>query len=200
MSLGIPVQRVHATLGIRGAPGPSGPGMISAGRRRRGWGRVLFSFGEIGRAAAMRRRCREHQVRAFLADHDAGGIGVARDHGRHDRGVGDPQAKEAVHAQLRVDDRHGIGLWADHAGARGWKMVAPRISPRAAHDVGSRAGPERPQRRRRASAARRRRGCARAGWPSAAKAASFERSFTSRCQRERSGAWLHFRTTRTPTS
>jgi len=32
---------------------------------------------------------RQHQLRAFLADHDAGGVGVAGHHGRHDRGVGD---------------------------------------------------------------------------------------------------------------
>ena len=62
---------------------------------------------------------REHQVRAFLADHDAGGIGVARDHGRHDRGVGDEQGLDTVRAQLRVD--HGVADPANWAGRRCWR-------------------------------------------------------------------------------
>ena len=60
--------------------------------------------GWVARARLTARR--EDEVGALLADHDAGGVGVARDHGRHDRGVGDAQAKEAVDAQLGVD--HGV--------------------------------------------------------------------------------------------
>ena len=32
----------------------------------------------------------------LFADHDAGGIGVAGDHRRHDRRIGDAQATDAV--------------------------------------------------------------------------------------------------------
>src|SRR3546814_14223137 len=39
------------------------------------------------------------QLGRLLADHDRGGVGVARDHGRHDRGVGDAQALQPMDPQ-----------------------------------------------------------------------------------------------------
>jgi hypothetical protein len=57
-------------------------------------------FGPLPAARSLaRRRCpgwsrlarREHQVRRFLADHNTGGIRLARDRGRHDRGVRDAE-------------------------------------------------------------------------------------------------------------
>ena len=45
----------------------------------------------IGVARCPAFNAREHHLRAFVADHDTGGIGVAGDHGRHDRVVGNAQ-------------------------------------------------------------------------------------------------------------
>src|SRR3546814_7541807 len=50
----------------------------------------------------------------LLADHDRRGVGVARDHGRHDRGIGDAQALQTMDPQAVVDHplrprRHATG-------------------------------------------------------------------------------------------
>src|SRR5229473_7142461 len=57
----------------------------------------------------------QNQVRALLADQDRGGVGVAGDQRRHDRGVDHPQAGDAAHAQFRID--HGVGVGPHPAGA-----------------------------------------------------------------------------------
>ena len=50
-----------------------------------------------------------------FADHDCGGVGVRRNNARHDRGVRRPQARDAPHAQARIDD--GMLVGAHRAGA-----------------------------------------------------------------------------------
>ena len=48
----------------------------------------------------------QHHVRRLLADHDRRRVGVARGQRRHDRGIGDAQPGDAVHAQPRIDHGH----------------------------------------------------------------------------------------------
>src|SRR5215217_4998785 len=50
----------------------------------------------------------DDQVRHALADHHAGGVGVGPDAVRHDRGVGDADAFEAVDAPSLIDGGHGV--------------------------------------------------------------------------------------------
>ena len=49
------------------------------------------------------------QVTAFLPDHDDGSVGVPRDDIGHDGGVNHPEPDHAVHLELVVDDRRGVG-------------------------------------------------------------------------------------------
>jgi hypothetical protein len=51
----------------------------------------------------------QNQVGGFLADHCGRRLGVAADEERHDRGVGDAQALDPPHPELRVDDRALVG-------------------------------------------------------------------------------------------
>jgi len=60
-------------------------------------------------------RC-QHQPRCLLADHDRRRIGVARGQGRHDRGIGDAQARQAAHTKLVVDHRHRVRTHLARAG------------------------------------------------------------------------------------
>ena len=62
------------------------------------------------------RRLAEQEIGAALADHDGGGVGVARGHRRHDRGVGDAQAGDAVDGEVGRAD-HGAVVDAHLAGA-----------------------------------------------------------------------------------
>lgn len=48
-----------------------------------------------------------HVSRA-LTPHDRRRVGVGGRHRRHDRGIGDAQPLESVHAQLRIDHRHRV--------------------------------------------------------------------------------------------
>src|SRR6185437_6411975 len=50
-------------------------------------------------------RVLENQVCAALADHDCRRIRVRRRNGRHDRSIDDAQARYAMDAQSRIDDR-----------------------------------------------------------------------------------------------
>ena len=68
--------------------------------RPRGTGELTVRCPRGVRHAALRIRSA-----ALLADHDARRIGVARGHGGEDRGVGDAQARKAVHLEPLVDDR-----------------------------------------------------------------------------------------------
>ena len=72
--------------------------------------------------------CSLDQVRRLLADHDRRGVGVAARDRRHDGGIGDAQALEAVDAQLGVDDR------SDRAG-RGRVVDGVRRAPDEVHDL-----------------------------------------------------------------
>ena len=47
----------------------------------------------------------EDHVGGLLADHDRGGVGVARDDLGHDRAIGDAQPGDAMHPQPRIDHR-----------------------------------------------------------------------------------------------
>src|SRR5262245_62367861 len=58
--------------------------------------------------------------RCFLADHNRGCIGITADDLWHDRGVGDAQARDAVHPQTRIDD--SVGSSAHAAGANRMKV------------------------------------------------------------------------------
>ena len=58
-------------------------------------------------------RVLQDHVGAFLGDHDDRGVGVARDHARHDGAVDDAQALDATHFQPRVD--HGAAIDAHAA-------------------------------------------------------------------------------------
>src|SRR5262244_2908835 len=60
--------------------------------------------------------CLPNQVGGLLSDHDASRHGVPGRDARHDRGVGDAQAVDAVDAELTVDDGH---LVAAHFGRAG---------------------------------------------------------------------------------
>ena len=44
-------------------------------------------------------------VGELFADHDSRSVGVAGDHGRHDRGIGDTQPVDPAHPQLGINDR-----------------------------------------------------------------------------------------------
>jgi hypothetical protein len=57
------------------------------------------------------------QVSELIADHDAGGIGISTNQGRHDGRIGDTQAVDAAHAQLRIHHGHGVAVGAHLAGA-----------------------------------------------------------------------------------
>jgi hypothetical protein len=59
-------------------------------------------------------RAAEDEIGGLLADHDTGRVGVAADEVRHDRGIGDAQALDAAHAQVRIDDRARV-TWDDTA-------------------------------------------------------------------------------------
>jgi hypothetical protein len=57
--------------------------------------------------------CREPQFLANqignpLPDHDRRGVGVAGNHGRHDRGGGNAQPGNPVNAQFGVDNGYGV--------------------------------------------------------------------------------------------
>ena len=66
----------------------------------------------------------QHEVRALFGNHDGGGIGVARGHRRHNRGICDPQSTDTMYTQLIVDHGHVVvthlgraaGMVADAAG------------------------------------------------------------------------------------
>src|SRR5580658_4442046 len=75
----------------------------------------------------------EHHGGAFLADHDAGCVGVAGDDLRHDGGVGDAQAGNPMDAQPRIDYRVRTGAHA--AGADG-----VQVGDAAGADVGDHFG------------------------------------------------------------
>src|SRR5882757_10987875 len=47
----------------------------------------------------------EDELRAHLADHDGGRVGVAAGDRRHDRGVADPQPLDAADLEVGADDR-----------------------------------------------------------------------------------------------
>src|ERR1700730_11447860 len=64
----------------------------------------------------------------LLADHNARRVSIARRDGRHDRGVGDAQAVDAVDTQLVVDD--GLGAASHRRRADGMEMVV-EMSPTA---------------------------------------------------------------------
>src|SRR5215208_3001386 len=57
----------------------------------------------------------QDHIRGPFADHDARCVCVDADDGRHDGGVGDPQALDAVDPEFRVEDRSVVG--ANLAGA-----------------------------------------------------------------------------------
>ncbi len=57
----------------------------------------------------------EDEIRSLLTNHDHWRVGVARDEPRHDRGIGDAQASDALHFQVRPDD--GVILDTHPAGA-----------------------------------------------------------------------------------
>ncbi len=59
----------------------------------------------------------QNHVRGLLADHDAGRVCVARGQRGHDGRVGDPQADDAVHAQLVIDHGPGVARGPHLAGA-----------------------------------------------------------------------------------
>ena len=50
-----------------------------------------------------------HHIGELLANHDRRGVGVAGDHGRHDRGVGDPQRLDPMNPEFGVNHRHRVG-------------------------------------------------------------------------------------------
>src|SRR5262249_51657246 len=52
---------------------------------------------------------RAERAPVLEADHRAHGVRVAADEIRHDRGIGDEQALDALHAQLRAHHRARIG-------------------------------------------------------------------------------------------
>src|SRR3954471_13438909 len=52
--------------------------------------------------------CRPHHACDRFADHDRCEMGVGAAVGRHDRGVGDAQAGDALHLAVRVDDAVSI--------------------------------------------------------------------------------------------
>src|SRR5262245_33081064 len=62
----------------------------------------------------------ENHGRTLLANHDRGCIGVATDDLRHDRGVGDSQALDAVHLEPWVNNGVGSGT---HAAGTDWMQV-----------------------------------------------------------------------------
>src|SRR5580658_1446736 len=56
------------------------------------------------------------EIGRLLADHDRGRVSVAAGYRRHDGGIGDAQSFNAIDAQLRVDDAHGIDAHFTGAG------------------------------------------------------------------------------------
>jgi hypothetical protein len=53
--------------------------------------------------------CIQHHVCRLFTDHNRRRIGIARCQRRHDRGIGDPQARNTMDAKLGIDDCHRVG-------------------------------------------------------------------------------------------
>ncbi len=71
--------------------------------RRRGWA-WLMTHHRCRDGRAMQAVGRVDHVGAALGDHHDAGVAVARRHRGHHARVGDTEALDPVHAQLRVDD------------------------------------------------------------------------------------------------
>src|SRR5690606_4656073 len=72
---------------------------------------------EVRRAAARQWLASANSVGDLLGDHDGGGVEVAGDDLRHDRGIHHAQALKAMHAALAVDHRHVVFA---HLARAGW--------------------------------------------------------------------------------
>jgi len=58
-------------------------------------------------------------IRALLADHDAGGIGVGPHNIGHDAGIDHPQTLGTMDLQLGIHHGSGIAGWTHASGAHG---------------------------------------------------------------------------------
>ena len=93
----------------------------------------------LGCAAPVQAVGRLDHVGAALGDHHDPRVAVARRHGGHDARVGDPQALDAVDAQLGVDDGHVVEAHAARAG-----LVVVRVGLVASRSVQLVVGLRRP--------------------------------------------------------
>src|SRR4029450_11822523 len=75
-------------------------------------------------------QCLANQIGNPLPDHDRGGVGVAGNPGRHDRGVGNAPPGGPVNAQFGVDNGHGVADRKFKAADRKFKaLFAPPRPP-----------------------------------------------------------------------
>ena len=58
----------------------------------------------IKRGIMLTVHARDSWALVFFADHDRRRIGIVADDLRHDRGIGDAKASDAVHLEPRIDD------------------------------------------------------------------------------------------------
>src|SRR5919201_1801781 len=91
-------------------------------------------FSVIGLPSLRAKSCREppwlaHPIGTPLPGHERRGVGVAGNHGRHERGVGTAPPGDPVHAPCGVDNSHGVAertLKALFAPPRRLPAPAPR--------------------------------------------------------------------------
>src|SRR5580658_7547757 len=82
-----------------------------------------WTLTEIGGRCSGPHVLKDH-VRTLLADHDRGGVGIAGNDRRHDRGIDHAQTRESAYAQPFID--HGLRILAHAAGADG--MIGSRAA------------------------------------------------------------------------
>src|SRR5215813_12921165 len=83
---------------------------------KRGRATDLVSCGDRRHCDRSDSVCLPNQVGGLLSDHDAGRHSVPSRDARHDRGVSDAQAVDAVYAELTVNDGHFITAHFGRAG------------------------------------------------------------------------------------